>query len=85
VELGVGRDDARTITQGKGGQPARHQFVRVLAKRDVGGIVAEQPAKSLAHVRRARLRHRPLVVDELRRVEPRLLLCVECLVWPRLV
>jgi hypothetical protein len=85
MELAVRRDDTAACAKRKSRQPTRHQFVRVLSERDVVGVVAQQARKAGAHTRRPLGRALPLVVDELRRIEPRALLCLEGDVRPRLM
>jgi hypothetical protein len=59
--------------------------VGVLSKRDVRGIVADEPGESGPHGGRLDGRAIPFLVDELRRVEPRALLRFESDVGPRLM
>jgi hypothetical protein len=85
VELAIGGDQPRALPQRQAGEPARDQFVRILAEGDVGAGIAEQPSEAGADVGRAHFDAFPLVVNELRGVEPCLLLRVERHVRPRLV
>ena len=85
VEFAVGRDEAATLPERQPGQPACHEFVRVLAQRDVGAGIAQQPGEPVAHLGRARFGALPLVVHQLRRIEPGLLLRLERHVGPGLV
>ena len=85
VELAVRRHDPRTIQEWQRRQPAGDELVRVLSECDVVGMIAEQPRKRGLHLRCLLARPRPLVVHELRRIEPRALLRLEADVGPRLV
>ena len=85
VELAVGRHDPRTFQERQGRQPARDELMRVLAECDIVRLIAEQPGETGLHLRRLSCRPRPLVVNELGRIEPRTLLRFEADVRPRLV
>ena len=61
------------------------QIVRVRPQRDVAVVIVQQPAKSAAHVVGDGLRFLPLGIDQLRRIEPRLLLRLEGDIRPRLM
>ena len=86
VELAVGGDDARTVAQRECREPSRDELVRVLAERDVRlrcrRASRAKPARTSCGLDGRAL---PLVVDELRGVEPGALLRLEADVRPRLV
>jgi hypothetical protein len=85
VKLAAGRHDAAPHRERKRRQPARDQFMRVLAECDVLRYVAEQPRESTAHTRRLLERAIPFAIDQLRRIEPRALLRLERDIRPGLM
>ena len=70
---------------GSAEQQSRDELVRVLAERDVAVGIAEQTPESGLHQGRLLSRALPFRVDELRGVEPRLLLRLESNVRPGLM
>ena len=85
VELAVGGHEPLPLTKRQGRQPARHELVRVLPEGDVGWSVAEQSRESGSHTIGLFRGALPLVIDVLRRVEPRSLLRLEPYVRPCLM
>ena len=59
--------------------------MRVLTERDLPARIAEEPSPSRLDARRLFGSMAPLLVDELRRIEPRALLRLEPDIRPRLV
>ena len=76
---------ARAGSKRQRGQPADDQFVRVLPEGDVLSLVTDEAGKSFAHPLRLLEIARPLVVDELRRIEPGALLRRQADVGPGLM
>jgi hypothetical protein len=85
VELTVGSDDARTFEKRQRREPSRHQFMGVLSESDVVSPVTDESREAGANGGSLRGRSLPLVVDELRGIEPRTLLRREADIRPRLM
>ena len=85
MELAGRRDDAPPLADRQRRQPPRDKLVRVLPERDVIERVTKQPREARAHLCRLLCGAFPLVVDKLRRIQPRALLRLEAHVGPRLV
>ena len=85
VELGIGGDETRPLAQRERRKPPCHEFVGVLAKRNVLGPVAQQPGIPGPYARGLDLSLRPFPVDVFGRIEPGVLLRLESDVRPGLV
>ena len=66
-------------------EPSRHQFVCVLSESDVVSPVTDEPREAGANGGSVGSRSLPLVVNELRGIEPRTLLRLEADIGPRLM
>src|SRR5262245_42930445 len=85
MELAGGRHETPPRLERQRRQPACHEFMRVLSERDVLRPVAEQTREPGTHACSLFKRAIPLVINELRRIEPRALLRLEGDVGPGLM
>ena len=85
VELAVGRHEPGTLPQRQRGEEAQNQLVGVLPERDRAVAIAEQLRVPTPDAVRFLPGTRPFLIDELRRVVPRLDLSLEADVRPGLM
>ncbi len=85
VELAVGRDQPRPLAERERGEEADEELVGVRGEGDGAGVVAEEAGVAAADALGLLERARPLLVDELRGVEPGPHLPLEAAVRPGLV
>jgi hypothetical protein len=85
VELSVRRDHARSLAERQRGKEAEDELVGVLGKGDAIRLIAQEAGVPRADPIGLRERPIPLLVRQLRRMQPGLLLSFEPTVRPRLM